>query len=148
MAVETLAALATAGGTALVNAMVADGWHGIRQRFARLLGRGDDEEVRAADGRLEKSRETLVRLSGANLERAQSEQAVVWRTRLIDLLEDHPEIQGELRSLVVEVQAEVFGSAGSVWQQVSGFDQAQQAVQGHGVQHNAFGGQGGRDTGQ
>ena len=50
--------------------------------------------------------------------------------------------------LVAEVQAQVIGSAGSVRQQVSGFDQAQQAVQGHGVQHNVFGGQGERDSGQ
>jgi hypothetical protein len=143
-----LAVLAATAGTALVNAMVTDGWGGIRKRFARLLGRGSDQEVEAAAARLEKSRGMLSGLSGADLERAQAEQAVVWRTRLGDLLEDHPEVEGELRSLVAEVQAQVIGSAGSVRQQVTGFDQAQQAVQGHGVQHNVFGGQGERDTGQ
>lgn len=148
MVVEALAALAASGGTALVNAMAADGWHGVRQRFARLFGRDSDKEAKAAAARLEKSREMLVGLSGADLERAQSEQAVVWRTRLSDLLEDHPEVAGELRSLVAEVQAQVVASVGSVRQQVAGFDQAQQAVQGHGVQHNVFGGQAGRDTGQ
>jgi hypothetical protein len=148
MVVETLAVLAATAGTALVNAMVTDGWQGIRKRFARLLGRGNDQEVEAAAARLEKSRAMLSGFSGADLERAQAEQAVVWRTRLGDLLEDHPEVQGELRSLVAEVQAQVIGSAGSVRQQVTGFDQAQQAVQGHGVQHNVFGGQGERDTGQ
>src|SRR5690349_2345004 len=148
MVVEALAVLAATAGTALVNAMVTDGWQGIRKRFARLLGRGNDQEVEAAAARLEKSRGMLSGLSGADLERAQAEQAVVWRTRLSDLLEDHPEVQGELRSLVAEVQAQVIGSAGSVRQQVTGFDQAQQAVQGHGVQHNVFGGQGERDTGQ
>ena len=145
MVVEALAVLA---GTALVNAMVTDGWQGIRKRFARLLGRGNDQEAEAAAARLEKSRAMLSGLSGADLERAQAEQAVVWRTRLGDLLEDHPEVEGELRSLVAEVQAQVVGSAGSVRQQVTGFDQAQQAVQGHGVQHNVFGGPGERDTGQ
>lgn len=148
MVVEALAVLAATAGTALVNAMVTDGWGGIRKRFARLLGRGNDQDVEAAAARLEKSRGMLSGLSGADLERAQAEQAVVWRTRLGDLLEDHPEVEGELRGLVAEVQAHVIGSAGSVRQQVAGFDQAQQAVQGHGVQHNVFGGQGERDTGQ
>lgn len=148
MVVEALAALAAAGGTALVNVMVADGWHGVRDRFARLFGRGNDKETEAATARLEKSREMLAGLSGVDLEKAQAEQAVVWQTRLSDLLEDHPKVEGELRSLVAEVQAQVVGSAGSVRQQVAGFDQAQQAAQGHGVQHNVFGGQGGRGTGQ
>ena len=148
MVVEALAALAAAGGTALVNAMVADGWRGVRQRFVRLFGRGNDKEAEAAAARLEKSHVMLAGLSGADLERAQAEQAVVWGTRLSDLLEDHPEVEGELRSLISEVQAQVVGSAGSVRQQVAGFDQAQQAVQGHGVQHNVFGDRGERDTGQ
>lgn len=146
MVVEALAALATAGGTALVGAMVTDSWEGARKRFARLLGRGNDKETEAAANRLEKSRGILTGLSGADLEKAQAEQAVVWRTRLGDLLEDHPDVEGELRALVAEVQAQVVGSTGSVRQQVAGFDQAQQAVQGHGVQHNVFGGQGERDT--
>jgi hypothetical protein len=147
MVVETLAALAAAGGTALVNAMVTDGWEGIRKRFARLLGRGNDKEVEAATARLERSHAMLAGLSGPDREKAQAEQAVVWRTRLGDLLEDYPEVEGELRTLVAEVQAQVIGSAGSVRQQVAGFDQAQQAVQGHGVQHNAFGGHGGHESG-
>ena len=148
MVVEVLAVLAAAGGTALVNAMVADGWEGVRKRFARLLGRGNDKEAEATATRLDKSHATLTGLSGTDLEKAKAEQAVVWQTRLSDLLEDHPEVEGELRSLVAEVQAQVIGSAGSVRQQVAGFDQAQQAVQGHGVQHNVFGGQGERDSGQ
>ena len=149
MAVEALAALAAAAGMALVNAMVVDGWEGVRRRLARLLGRGNDEEAEVAAARLEKSREMLAGLSGADLGKAQAEQAVVWRTRLGDLLEDHPEVEGELRNLVAEVQAQVVvGSAGSVRQQVVGLDRAQQAVPGHGVQHNLFGGQGGRRTGQ
>jgi hypothetical protein len=148
MVVEALAALAAAGGTALVNAMVADGWHGVRKRFAIFLGRGRDKETEAAAARLDKSREMLAGLSGADLEEAQAEQALVWQTRLGDLLEDHPEVEGELRSLIAETQAQVVGSAVSVRQQVAGFDQAQQAVQGYGVQHNVFRGQGEHGAGQ
>jgi hypothetical protein len=146
MVAEALTALAAAGGTALVNAMVTDGWEGIRKRFAQLLGRGSDHKVAAAAARLERSREMLTEISGTGIEKAQAEQAVVWRTRLSDLLEDHPDAGDELRKLIAEVQAEVIGSVGPVRQQVIGFDQVQQAVQGHGVQHNTFGGQGGRST--
>lgn len=139
MVLEALGALAAAGGTALVNAMVADGWEGVRGRFARLLGRGAKKEIEGAAARLEKSREMLAGLSGADLQKAQADQAAAWRTRLGDLLEAHPEVEGELRDLVAGMQAQVTGSAGSVAQQVAGFDHAQQAVQGHGVQRNTFG---------
>lgn len=134
-------ALAVAGATALVNAMVTDGWEGVRKRFARLLGRGDEKETEAAAARLEKSQEMLSGLSGTELEKAQAEQAIVWRTRLGDLLESHPNAEDELRTLVAEVQAQVVGSAGRVEQHAAAFDQAQQAVQGHGVQNITFGGQ-------
>lgn len=148
MVVAALALLAATGGTALVNAMVTDGWEGVRKKFARLLGRGDEKETEAAAVRLEKSHASLSGLSGADLERAQAEQAIAWRTRLGDLLESHPDAQDELRRLVAEVQAQAAGSTGPVTQQVTGFDQAQQAVQGHGVQKNVFGGQGEHGTGQ
>src|SRR5260370_37613634 len=134
MVVAELAALAAVGGTALVNAMVTDGWQGVRKRFARLLGRGDEKETEAAAARLEKSQGILSGLSGADLEKAQAEQAIVWRTRLSDLLENHPDAEDELRSLVAEVQAQVIGSTGPVTQQVAGCDQAQQAAHAHGGQ--------------
>lgn len=141
-----VAALAVAGATALVNAMVTDGWEGARKRFARLLGRGDEKETEAAAARLEKSQEMLSGLSGAELEKAQAEQAIIWRTRLGELLESHPDTENELRGLVAEVQAQVVGSAGRVQQHAAAFDQAQQAVQGHGVQNVTFGGQSGHGT--
>ena len=133
--------LAVAGATALVNAMVTDGWKGVRKRFARLLGRGDQKETEAAAARLEKSQEMLSGFSGTKLEKAQAEQAIVWRARLGDLLERHPDAEDELRRLVAEVQAQLAGSADWVEQHAAAFDQAQQAVQGYGVQNVTFGGQ-------
>jgi hypothetical protein len=85
----------------------------------------------------------LTGLSGADLERARAEQEIVWRTRLADLLEHDPSAEQELRVLVAEVQAQVVGSAGRVEQHAAAFNQAQQAIQGHGVQNVTFGGQGG-----
>jgi hypothetical protein len=145
MLTEALTALASTGGTALVTAMVTDGWAGVKARFARLLGRGDAKQAEAAAGRLEQSRAALAELSGPGLEQARSEQEIIWRTQLGDLLEQDPAVEHELRALVAGVQAQV-GSAGRVKQHAAAFDQAQQAVQGHGVQNVTFGGQGGSDS--
>ena len=81
-------------------------------------------------------------MSGSDLEQGErAEQEVIWRTRLGDLLKQDPAAEQELRALVAEVQAQVIGSAGPVVQRFAAYDQAQQAVQGHGVQNVTFGGQ-------
>jgi hypothetical protein len=144
---EELAVLVSAAGSALVTAMVTDGWEGIRVRFARLLGRGRAKEAEAAEERLEESRQALTGLSGAALERAKTELEIAWRTRLSELLDHDPGAERELRLLAAEAQALAAGSAGPIVQHAAAFDQAQQAVQGHGVQNVTFGGQGGRDVG-
>jgi hypothetical protein len=141
MLTEALAALASTGGTALVTAMVTDSWEDVKGRFARFFGRGKTKEAEAAVARLDQSRATLVGLSGADLQRARAEQEVVWRTRLGDLLEQDPAAENELRTLVTEVQAQVAGSAGPVQQHAVAYDQAQQAMLGHGVQNVRFGDQ-------
>jgi hypothetical protein len=141
MLTETLTALASAGGTALVTAMVTDSWEGAKARFARLLGRGDAAKAEAAVIRLEQSRAALAHVPSSDLEQVRAEQEVVWRTRLEDLLEQEPGVEQELRTLVAEVQAQVAGAAGPVEQHATAFDQAQQVVQGHGVQNVSFGGQ-------
>jgi hypothetical protein len=142
MLTEALAALASTGGTALVTAMVTDGWEGIRTRFAQLFGHGDAKQTEAATSRLEQARAAVAGLSGPDLERAQAEQHIIWRTRLGDLLEQHPAAENELRALVAEIQEQVT-TGGTVVQNAAAFDQAQQVVQGHGVQNVTFGGQGG-----
>jgi len=132
--------LAAAGGSALVTAMVTDGWETVKARFARLLGRGDDSRSVVAAQRLERSREVVAGLSGAELERARAEQQAAWAARLTDLLEEHPDAATELEALVA--QSGGGPVAGRMQQVVSGSGHAQQAVQGQGVQVNRFGGQG------
>ena len=144
---EAAGELAAAGGTALVTAMVTDGWEGVKARFARLLGRGDAKEAEGAAARLEECRAALVVLAGAELQRARAEQELAWRIRLGDLLERQPDGERELRSLVAEVQSRIRDSDGRVEQRVTGSGHAQQAVQGRGVQVNNFGGQGESDSG-
>ena len=142
MLAEALAALAAAAGTALVSAMVTDGWESVKCRFARLFGRGDPQAISDAAAQLEASRDLVAGQSGPELQQTRAEQEIVWRTRLADLLEDHTEVEGELRAAIADMQAQVIDSGGSVQQQVTGFGQAQQAVQGHGMQTNTFGTQG------
>jgi hypothetical protein len=139
MLAEALAGLASVGGTALVTAMVTDGWEGLRARVARVLGRGEAREIEASAARLEQSRLALAGLSGDALERARTEQAIVWQTRLADLLEQHPDAEGELRVLLAEVQTQVTGPVGQVEQHAVASGQAQQAVLGSGVQNVTFG---------
>jgi hypothetical protein len=145
---EALAALASTGGTALITAMVTDGWEGVRTRFARLLGRGDTAETETVAARLEQSKALLATLSGGELERARAEQAIAWRTRLEDLLEHDPAAAGTLRTLVAEIKAQAVESRGRVEQHATAHDQAQQVVQGHGVQNVSFGAQRGSDASQ
>jgi hypothetical protein len=145
---ETAAELAAVGGTALVTAMVTDGWEGLRARFARILGRGNSKEVEVAAARLDECRALLAALEGAELQRARAEQEFAWRIRLGDLLEWQPEAGNELRLLVDEVRARTKGSAGRVEQHVTGSGSSQQAVLGQGVQVNTFGGQDEPGTGR
>ena len=114
MLTDALAGLASSGGTALVTAMATDGWKDLKPRFARLLGRGKAKRTEIAAARLEQSRTVLAWLSGPALARARAEQEIIWRTRLGDMLEEHPGTEKVLRSLVAEVQAQLVGSVGPV----------------------------------
>lgn len=135
---ESLAALAAAGSTALVSAMATDAWTSVKQGFARLLGRGDPERVEAAERRLERSRQELARRSGGELEQARADQAVAWKARLTDLLEDDPARATELRALIEAVSAQAPPSDTTVVQHTVASDRAQQAVLGQGTQIVVF----------
>jgi hypothetical protein len=139
-----LAALAATGGSALVSAMVTDAWEGFRGKVAKLFGRGDAKETEAALAQLDQSRKALADAAGPELDRAKMEQEIVWRTRLTDLLTRHPDAEKELSGLVSEIQAQTIGTAGHIEQHAIAKDNAQQAVQGQGVQNVTFGGQSGQ----
>jgi hypothetical protein len=137
---EALAAVASVGGTALVAAMVTDGWEGIKTRLARLISRGSASETGTADAWLDQSRAALQGLTGVELDRARIEQEIVWRTRLGDLLERYPGVEAELRDLIAEMENQALTAGGTVQQSFAAFDQAQQAVLGQGTQNVTFGG--------
>lgn len=139
MLTESLISLTSIGGSALVSAMVTDGWEGVRGRVARLLGRGDAAGERRAATQLEQSRVVLTGSGGAAADEARAEQEIIWRARLVDLLERDPSAEQDVRTMVAEVQALVTTSVGRVDQHAVAFGQAQQAVLGQGVQHANFG---------
>jgi hypothetical protein len=132
---EALAALASAGGTALVTAMVTDGWEDLRGRFAQLLGRGDAKAEATVLGHLDESRTALAVAGGDP-----GQIAVVWKTRLENFLEHDLAAAEELRVLIAEAQAATT-RAGRVEVHATAHDRAQQAVQGQGTMNVTFSGQ-------
>lgn len=130
---EGLSALASAGGTAVVAAMVNDGWAEARRAVARVFGRDDPAEIEQIEERLERDRAELAKLTDGELERARAERETAWRTRLADLLESAPGTEAQLRDWLSNA-----GSSPAVSQYVTGRDNAQQATLGSGVQHVTF----------
>jgi len=102
---EPLIALAALAGNTVVAAATTDAWEAVRQKFARLLGRGDEKKEQLADTRLAETRQQLAGASGQELERALAELGRLWQVRLADLLEEDPGAEADLRALVEEVRA-------------------------------------------
>jgi hypothetical protein len=139
-----LLALATTAGTRLVTAMTDDGWGAVRSRVAALLGRGDPEAVERQEQRLDRSQVELASASSTSapeeLGRLRERQAAAWATRFEDALADDPGLASTLQELVSDLQRQgAAAAAGSVQVNAQASDQAQQAVQGQGVQTNTFG---------
>jgi hypothetical protein len=101
-------ALAHYAGQMVAAAAMTDVWESARGRFARLLGRPDERKTRAAEQRLEQTRQQLAAAApGATLERAVNTAAQVWATRFEDLLDNDPDARAELLALVMELTAEL-----------------------------------------
>jgi hypothetical protein len=106
MLAETLGALAALAGNTVVAAATTDAWEAARKGFARLLGRGDPDRTKAAERRLAETREQLTAAAeGADLKQVHTALAERWAVRLADLLEEHPDAEGDLRALVQQVEA-------------------------------------------
>ncbi|MCP2365117.1 hypothetical protein HD597_012137 [Nonomuraea thailandensis] len=119
--------------------MTEDAWEQIKTRTASLLSRGDPQAQERQAVRLEDSRQEL--LSADDRTRVADEQQTIWRTRLIDMLEDDPSIAPPLDRLVIFIESHIASGtvqAGAVQLNASAHDQAQQAVQGQGTQRNTF----------
>lgn len=110
---EALLSLASLAGRTVAVAAASDGWEAVKRGLARLFGRGDEARAGVAERRLEQGREELAVVSASELEVARDRVAAAWQTRFADLLEEHPEIAGELRALVDRTRARL--PAGSVF---------------------------------
>jgi hypothetical protein len=105
MLAETLISLAQLGGLTVVAAAVTDSWEAARRGFARVLGHGNTSKQQLAERLLEETRELLAAAQGADLDRARAKLAERWAGRLEDLLEEYPDAEHDLRSLVQEIQS-------------------------------------------
>jgi hypothetical protein len=98
-------ALVGMAAAALVQAMVTDGWEGVRHKVARLFGRGQPDV--AIERRLDATRAQLTAATPGDLEQVQAALAAQWETRFADLLADHPDAQPELAALVRDIKPDV-----------------------------------------
>jgi hypothetical protein len=99
--VIALAAMAAA----LVQAVVTDGWEGVRHKVARLFGRGQPDM--AIERRLDATRDQLTAATPGELETVRAALAAQWEIRFADLLADHPDAEAELAALVKEIKPDV-----------------------------------------
>lgn len=100
-----MVALAAMAATAVVQAMVTDGWEGVRHRVARLFGRGQPDA--AIERRLDATRDQLTVATPGDLETVRAALAAQWQTRFADLLADHPDAEAELAALVKDLKPDV-----------------------------------------
>ncbi|MFJ4691483.1 hypothetical protein [Streptomyces sp. NPDC088766] len=108
MLTEALAALAAAGGTAVVQAAGTSLWEGTRSRVARLFGRGDAAREQTELDRLDRTAAAVAAASGPEVRRVGDQEAAVWRDRIRDLLTDAEE--DELDELTAHLSALVDAS--------------------------------------
>jgi hypothetical protein len=104
---DSLMALASLAGNTVVAAAVTDAWNTTRHGVVRLFGRGGARQAALAERRLEETRGQLTAVSGAELEQARAVLAERWATRLADLMEEDPDTESELRTLVEQIQAQL-----------------------------------------
>lgn len=102
MTLEGVAALATAGGTALVGAMATDAWQHARAAVIRLFTRDSTARQATLEAQLE-SNAALV-AQAENPDQARHALAGVWRLELESLLRRHPEVEEELRTMITQIR--------------------------------------------
>ncbi|MFJ9944446.1 hypothetical protein [Streptomyces erythrochromogenes] len=118
MLVDTLAALAMTGGTAVVQAAGTEAWAGFRQAVAHWFGRGDADRERAELDRLDQTARALRTADPARAERARISQEASWQARIEAVLEnldegERGEAAERLRTLLTDHSPDVRVTASS-----------------------------------
>jgi hypothetical protein len=105
MLAESLVALTVRAGRMVVDVAATDEWETAQCALAKLLGRGDANQVRLTEQRLADTREQLIGAAGTNDGPIRMALAARWAGRLADLLEEYPDAGGELQALLDEIGA-------------------------------------------
>jgi hypothetical protein len=107
---DLIGQLAATGATTLIAAMASDLWEQVRNRVARLFGRGDPRQEAAVSERLDLAQRDLTAgpQPAPDLLR---EHEIEWRGALRLLLAQHPETQHELQRILAEYGQQVGGSS-------------------------------------
>ncbi|MEU7583545.1 hypothetical protein AB0B50_38900 [Streptomyces sp. NPDC041068] len=104
---QTLVALASAAGAAVASAAGTDAWQGLRQRVARILGRGNGTSDRALLERIDGAVVELERAEPEEREQARERVAATWQAHFHELLQD---ADGEDRAELVRCLNELVNS--------------------------------------
>jgi hypothetical protein len=117
MDVTGLAALAA---NTVVAAAVTDAFESVRDRVARLFGRGKADPT--TERRLEATRAELATVTGTDAASVEAAQQVQWRVRFADLCETYPEAAKELEQLITALRTQL-PARGNVTNVISGGEQ-------------------------
>ncbi|WP_030683176.1 hypothetical protein [Streptomyces sp. NRRL B-1347] len=129
-----LAALAGAGATALVQAMVGDGWAAARGRVVAFLGRRRGAGEDQVGGELDELRDELLAARAAGDTEAEADARAEWRNRMRRALRADPQAAAELRLLLDELgHGGDGGRGGVVHNTISGGVQRGNVIQAHTV---------------
>ncbi|QDQ10941.1 hypothetical protein [Streptomyces spectabilis] len=128
-----LAALAGAGATALVQAMVGDGWAAARGRVVAFLGRRRGAEEGRVVSELDELRDELLAARDAGDTEAEADARAEWRSRMRRALRADPDAAAELRQLLDELDRDGGDRGGVVHNTISGGVQRGNVIQAHTV---------------
>ncbi len=130
---EVAAALAEAGGSALVGAMATDAWQATRSGVARLFGRDGSARRAAIEAQLDGNAALVAQAEDPDEVRASL--VPVWRLQLEALLREYPDVVEELRVLVGQAR-ESLPASQQAWVQTNiAHDRATQNIVQHGTLH-------------
>ncbi|MFF3439604.1 hypothetical protein [Streptosporangium sp. NPDC002721] len=135
---ELLVALASAGATAIVSSVTSDAWQALRDRVARILGRGDDQREVIQGEVMDEVRAAILQASGSDRPAIVAAQRERVSALLVEAMAGDPVAAEETRSLIAEFAPTVDIESVSGDQHAHAEGEAQQAVQYTGVQTNTF----------
>ncbi|MFF4389108.1 hypothetical protein ACFY0G_20310 [Streptomyces sp. NPDC001552] len=147
---EAMVALAASVGSGVVQAAGTDAWSALRNRLARLFGRGDRQQETVQLERLDRTAAELTAVGQdgngpeGNGNEERSRHGAAWRTRTEDLLEgldpdERSAAAAELRALLDEAAQAARPAAGGAGFTGNVFLGPTAAQSGHGnIQVNRF----------